>query len=149
MLLSVTNLIKLYPLFFIGGVARRLNLLLGVDIPRDVKIGNGVSFPHNSVGTVIHPNTVLEDHVKIYQNVTLGRSDVYKKKKDANPSFDGFYIEAGACICAGAKIVCKEGKLRIGKNAVIAANAVVLNSVGSGEIWAGIPAKLIGYRDDI
>lgn len=122
-----------------------MNYLLGVDIPRTVKIGDNVSFPHNAVGTVIHDNTVIENNVKIYQNVTLGRADVYTNEAS---EFEGFHIEAGACICAGAKIICKTGILRIGKDAVIGANAVLLNSVGPGEIWAGVPAKLIGYRSD-
>lgn len=37
----------------------------------------------------------------------------------------------------------------IGENAVVAANAVLLNSIGPGEIWGGVPARLLGYRDDL
>lgn len=125
-------------------MAKEINYILGVDIPRGVKIGKGVRFPHNSIGTVIHDNTIIEDDVKIYQNVTLGRADVYSVPKS---EFEGFYLEQGACICAGAKIICKKGTLRIGKDAVVAANAVLLNSIGPGEIWGGIPAKLLGYRE--
>ena len=146
-MLSVTKLVRYYSVPVIGGVAKRLNHWLGVDIPRSVKIGKNVSFPHNSVGTVIHNNTVIEDKVKIYQNVTFGRADVYKAQ--ANPRFEGFHIKKGACICAGAKLICKEGTLVVGENAVVAANAVLLNSIGPGEIWGGVPAKLLGYRDDI
>lgn len=123
-----------------------MNYLLGVDIPRSVVFGKNVKFPHNSIGTVIHDKTVLEDNVKIYQNVTLGRADVYKTSKDANTEFEGFLIKEGACICAGAKLICKEGTLVVGKNAVVGANAVVLHSIGDNEIWSGVPAKLIGMR---
>ena len=49
----------------------------GITLPRQVKLGNNVIFPHNSVGTVIHPNCKIEDNVKIYQNVTIGRADIY------------------------------------------------------------------------
>lgn len=143
MLLKVENLVKLYPIPILGGVAKEINYLLGVDIPRCVKIGKRVHFPHNAIGTVIHDNTVIEDDVKIYQCVTFGRADVYRKGKT---EFEGFYVEQGACICAGAKIICKNGTLRIGKGAVVAANAVLLNSIGPGEIWGGVPAKLLGYR---
>lgn len=146
MLLKVEKLVKLYPIPILGGVAKELNYILGVDIPRCVKIGKRVCFPHNSVGTVIHDNTIIEDDVKIYQGVTLGRSDVYSTHKT---EFKGFYIEQGACICAGAKIICKKGTLRIGRGAVVAANAVLLNSIGPGEIWGGVPAKLIGHRNDL
>ena len=75
-----------------------MNYLLEVDIPRCVVIGKNVKFPHNAIGTVIHDNTVLEDNVKIYQNVTLGRADVYKSSKDANTEFKGFHIKEGALV---------------------------------------------------
>lgn len=148
-LLTVNNMVALYPIPFIGGIAKRINFLLGVDIPRSVVIGKGVKFPHNSFGTAIHNNTILEDNVKVYQNVTIGRADVYKPREKSNPNFKGFHIKKGACICAGAKILCKEGTLVVGENTVIAANAVLLQSTGDNEIWAGVPAKLIGYRDDL
>ena len=147
MLLKVEKLVKMYKIPILGGVAKELNYLLGVDIPRCVVIGKNVKFPHNSIGTVIHDKTVLEDNVKIYQNVTLGRADVYKSSKDANTEFDGFLIKEGACICAGAKLICKKGTLVVGKNAVVGANAVLLNSIGDNEIWSGVPAKFIGMRD--
>ena len=124
----------------------QLNYLLGVDIPRCVVIGKNVKFPHNSVGTVIHDKTVLEDNVKIYQNVTLGRADVYKDR-NGNSEFGGFLIKEGACICAGAKIICKKGTLVVGRNAVVGANAVLMNSIGDNEIWSGVPARLIGMRE--
>ncbi len=90
---------------------------------------------------------MLEDNVKIYQNVTLGRADIYKATKDSE--FEGFHIKEGACICAGAKLVCKKGTLVVGRNAVVGANTVLLNSIGDNEIWAGIPARFVGVRDDI
>lgn len=149
MLLKVEKLVKMYKIPILGGIAKELNYLLGVDIPRCVVIGNNVHFPHNSVGTVIHDKTVLEDNVKIYQNVTLGRSDIYKDKKHADKDFEGFHIKEGACLCAGAKLICKKGTLTVGKNAVVGANAVLLNSIGDNEIWSGVPARFIGMRDDI
>lgn len=84
--------------------------------------------------------------MKIFQNVTLGRADVYKTAKDAPSEFQGFLIKEGACICAGAKLICKKGMLVIGKNAVVGANAVLLNSIGDNEIWSGVPARFIGMR---
>lgn len=75
---------------------------------------------------MIHDNTIIEDNVRIYQNVTLGRADVYKSEKDSPSEFKGFLLKEGACICAGAKLICKKGTLVIGKNAVVGANAVLL-----------------------
>lgn len=128
-----------------GGVARRINLLVGIDLPRSVKLGKNVKFPHNALGTVIHPNTKIESNVKIYQNVTLGRADVYEPE-GTETQFEGFLIKKGACLCAGAKLICKKGILVVGENTVIGANSVLLCSTGDNEIWAGVPAKRIGYR---
>ena len=147
-LFTVTRMVKLYPIPIIGGIAKKINVLLGVDIPRSVVIGGNVYFPHNSVGSVIHCNTVIEDNVKIYQNVSMGRADVYLPMEKANSNFKGFHIKRGACICAGAKLICKEGTLTVGENTIIGANSVLLESTGNNEIWAGIPAKKIGVRKD-
>ena len=73
---------------------------------------------------MIHDNTIIEDNVRIYQNVTLGRADVYKSEKDSPSEFKGFLLKEGACICAG----------------------VLLNSIGDNEIWGGVPARFIGMR---
>ena len=145
MLFTTTNLVRLYKYKFVNKLAYRMILLLGADIPTDVKLGRNVRFPHNSIGTVLHNNTYIGNNVKIYQNVTFGRADIWKSAVESK--FEKFVVEDGAVICAGAKIIGKKGVLTIGKNSIIAANAVLLNSTGENEVWGGIPAKLIGLRD--
>lgn len=54
-------------------------------------------------------------------------------------------MKKGAALCSGAKILCKEGTLRIGHHVIVGANAVVTKSVPPYEIW-GVPAKRIGYN---
>lgn len=39
------------------------------------------------------------------------------------------------------------GGVFVGDNAIIAANAVVVKDVPENAIMAGVPAKIIGYRD--
>lgn len=141
---AVDKLVKMYQIPIIRKLASKLIRLLGADIPLSVKVGKDVTFCHNSVGTVIHRKTIIEDHVKIYQNVTIGRADIYR---DKDYKMYGIIIKKGAIICAGAKVLCKEGILNIGENAIVAANAVLLNSIGDNEIWGGIPAKKIGERN--
>lgn len=51
-----------------------------------------------------------------------------------------------AILCAGAKLLFGEETLVVGKGTIIGANAVLTQSTGEGEIWAGIPAKKIGMR---
>ncbi|MEH7246456.1 hypothetical protein V7114_06610 [Neobacillus niacini] len=140
-------LIKLREIPGMKKVVYRILKARSLEIPVSVKIGKNVSFPHNAIGTVISGFTVLEDNVSIYQNVTLGRADVYVNSSQSKAK--GILIKEGAVICAGAKVLCKEGTLVVGKNTVIAANAVLLNSTGENEIWGGIPARKIGVRQDL
>ncbi len=139
--MRVETCIKLRKNKILNKIIYHILLNKGIDLPAEVKIGKNVKFPHNSVGTVIHNNTIIEDNVKIYQNVTIGRADIDKKMKDSK--MKSIYIEDGAIICAGAKVLCKSGELRIGKNSIVGANAVLLNSIGDNEVWAGVPAKRI------
>ncbi len=54
--------------------------------------------------------------------------------------FDNCVIGAYSTIMYGTKI---------GPNAIIAAGSVVTKDVPSGEIWGGVPAKRIGYVDEL
>lgn len=129
----------------VGGIAYYLLKLLGVEIPRPVKVGEEIELAHGGFGVVIHPQTVIGRHVKIYPGVTLGRADIYRPA--ASSDFKGIVIEDDAILCPGAKILCKEGVLRVGRGSVIGANAVLLESTGENEIWAGVPARRVGTRD--
>lgn len=139
--MKVNTIVKFRKNKILNKLVYHILLNKGIDLPPEVKLGRNVKFPHNSVGTVIHNNTIIEDNVKIYQNVTLRRSDIDKSYKDSK--MERIYIEKGAIICAGAKILCKDGELRIGENSIVGANAVLLHSIGANEVWAGIPAKRI------
>jgi len=57
-------------------------------------------------------------------------------------------IEDDVILCPGAKVLCKEGVLRVGRGSVIGANAVLLQSTGENEIWAGMPAQCVGQRHE-
>ena len=129
----------------IGAIAYYLLKVLGLEIPRGVKVGEYLELAHGGVGVVIHPNTVIGKHVKIYPGVTLGRADIYRPANESD--FSGIIIEDDAILCPGAKILGKQGVLRVGRGSVIGANAVLLNSTGENEIWAGIPAKCVGTRN--
>ncbi|MGB9521357.1 MAG: acyltransferase, partial [Anaerolineales bacterium] len=60
--------------------------------------------------------------------------------------FEGIVIEDDVILAPGAKVLCKEGVLRVARGTVVGANAVLLQSTGENEIWAGIPAHLVGKR---
>lgn len=137
--MNVNTWVKLRKGKFLSKIVQRILLRKGIDIPSNAIINKGVKFPHNSFGTVIHNKTIIEENVQIYQNVTIGRADIYRSYKDSK--MESIHIKKNAIICAGAKILCKEGTLTVGENSVVAANAVLLNSIGDNELWGGIPAK--------
>lgn len=127
-----------FRLFFI------LLKILGIELPRQAKIGKGVVFPHLGGGIVIHPKCIIEDRATIFQGVTIGRANPWKSSDKVK--MGTIYIGEGVYLCAGAKILCSEKDLYIGKNTIIAANAVLTKSTGDNEIWAGIPAVKIRDR---
>jgi serine O-acetyltransferase len=117
---------------------------MGVEIPRSVKIGEALEIAHGGFGVVIHSNTVIGDRVKIYPGVGIGRADIYRPIEQSR--FEGVIIEDDVILSPGAKILCKEGWLRVSRGSVVGANAVLLESTGEDEIWAGIPARKVGSR---
>ena len=130
----------------LGRLAYYTLKLLGVEIPCSVPVGRDFELAHGGVGVVIHSRSVIGDRVKIYPGVTLGRADIHRPMEQS--LFEKIVIEDDAVLAPGAKVLCKEGVLRVGKGTVVGANAVLLQSTGEGEIWAGVPAKRIGKRED-
>lgn len=75
---------------------------------------------------------IIGKNVTILHNVTLGR------KNDSFPIiFDNVYIGPGACVLGGIKI---------GKNSVIGANAVVTKDVPENAVVVGNPSKIVSYN---
>ena len=130
----------------IGRPAYLLLKLLGAEIPRSVEMGPHCLLIHGGFGVVIHPSTRLGDRVKIYPGVTLGRADIHREASGS--AFEAIEIADDVILSPGAKVLGRRGVLRIGRGAVIGANAVVLEDVGENEIWAGVPAKRVGMREE-
>lgn len=130
----------------IGKIAYYLLKLLGAEIPRPVRIGRGFLLLHGGFGVVVHPRTVIGERVRIYPGVTLGRADVHRPIEQS--AFEGIVVGDDVIISSGAKVLCREGVLRLGRGTIVAANAVLLESTGEDEIWAGVPARRVGKRKD-
>lgn len=130
--MKVDTLIKFRKNKLFSKIIHSILLKKGIDLPFSVKLGENVSFPHNSIGTVIHPNTVIEDNVKVYQNVTIGRADVYNDISESR--MKRIIIKKSAILGAGCKILSKDEELIVGKNTIIGANAVLLSSTGDNEV---------------
>jgi serine O-acetyltransferase len=121
--------------------------LLGMELPRTVPIGMDLEIAHGGFGIVIHSKAQIGNRVKIYPGVTLGRADIYKPATES--IFEGIVIEDDVILSPGCKVLCKEGVLRVRRGAVIGANAVLLESTGEWEIWAGMPAHKVGIRKNV
>jgi serine O-acetyltransferase len=98
----------------------------GIDIHPGATIGQYFCIDHGT-GVVIGETTVIGNHVKVYQGVTLGALSVEKAAANLkrHPT-----IEDDVVIYAGATIL--GGKTTIGKNSVIGGNVWLTKSVPAG-----------------
>lgn len=97
----------------------------GIDINPGATIGNYFFIDHGT-GIVIGETTVIGDHVKIYQGVTLGalttRGGQSLRGKKRHPTIrDNVTIYAGASILGGETV--------IGRDCVIGSNVFITHSI--------------------
>lgn len=104
----------------------------GIEIHPGATIGKRVCIDHGH-GIVIGETAEIGDDVMIYQGVTLGGTgkDVGKR----HPT-----IESGVMIGAGAKVL---GPITVGKNAKVAAGAVVVKDVEANSTVVGVPGSVV------
>lgn len=104
----------------------------GIEIHPGATIGKRVVIDHGH-GIVIGETAEIGDDVMIYQGVTLGGTgkDIGKR----HPT-----IESGVMIGAGAKVL---GPITIGKNAKVAAGAVVVRDVEPNSTVVGVPGEVV------
>lgn len=92
----------------------------GVHIGRHCIINTGASIDHEcEIGDYVH----ISPHATLCGNVTIG---------------EGAWIGAGATVIQGVKIGCW---------AVIGAGAVVIKDVPNNTVMAGVPARVVKYKD--
>ena len=124
-----------------GSVGRRAGHLVryrlgeswGVFVNASAQIG-AVRFEHPT-SVVIGAGAVVEDGVRIWQNVTIGADDV---GGTAYPT-----IRRGARLFAGCCIL---GGIVVGEGATVGANSVVVRDVRPGAVVVGAPAREAGGR---
>lgn len=107
-------------------------------IENDVVIGNNVTVKS---GVYLWDGITLEDNVFIGPSVTF-TNDKKPRSKQYLEAFAKTYIEQGASIGANATIL---PGIRIGKNALVGAGAVVTKDVPENAIVIGNPAYVKGY----
>ena len=104
-----------------------LALKLGFSIPENC-FGPGLSIAHYG-SIIVNPNARIGSNCRIHSGVNIG-SD--KDELDAPTIGNHVYVGPGAKVF---------GKIIIGDNTKIGANAVVCKSFSGGGILVGVPAK--------
>jgi UDP-2-acetamido-3-amino-2,3-dideoxy-glucuronate N-acetyltransferase len=110
-----------------------------VFISNKVKIGNNVKIQNN---VSVYDNVEIHDDVfcgpsMVFTNVINPRSFIQRKNEYLDTR-----VRRGATLGANCTIVCG---LNIGEYAFIAAGAVVTKDVPNFALFAGVPAKQIGW----
>ena len=126
----------------------------GAKIGSDVTIGQNV-FVSNKV--VIGNNCKIQNNVSIYDNIFLedgvfcGPSmvftNVYNPRSfvDRKKEYKDTLVKKGATLGANCTIICG---LTIGEFAFVGAGAVVTKDVPPYALFAGVPAKQIGWMSE-
>ncbi len=103
---------------------RKIQYKYAMDIDYRAKIHSTTKFVH-TVGIVIGENAKINANVTILQCVTLGGSF---------NSTNSQIIDSDSTLSAGAKII---GNVKIGKNCIVGANAVVTKDIPDGKVVVG------------
>lgn len=104
----------------------------GIEIHPGARIGRKLFIDHG-MGVVIGETCEIGDDVVIYQGVTLGGTG--KEKGKRHPTIGNRVV-----IASGAKVL---GSFKVGDNANIGANSVVLREVPSNSTVVGIPGRIV------
>ncbi|MBX3100465.1 MAG: hypothetical protein KF761_12915 [Salinibacterium sp.] len=119
---------------------------LGVEFPRSVEWSVPLELAHGAVGLVVHSRTRIGSGVTLMPGVVIGRSDSYIPEQ-AGTATGRVVIGDNVTVGAGAKVLFKPGQeLVIAPGTIVGANAVLLESTGADEVWAGNPARRVGTR---
>ena len=114
---------------WVSQIARRRT---GVEIHPAAKIGRRLVIDHG-MGIVIGATAEVGDDCLFYQGVTLGGTGAARGKR--HPT-----IGNNVMIGCGAKVL---GPFKVGDNARIAANSVVLNEVPPNSTVVGVPGRVV------
>jgi acetyltransferase-like isoleucine patch superfamily enzyme len=113
------------------------NICYGCFIEPRVRIGDRVTLKN---GVYLWEGLVVEDDVFIGPNATFA-NDRYPRSRQRPDKWLVTTLSAGCSIGAGAVIL---PGLRIGRNAMVGAGAVVTRDVPDGKLVVGNPARVVG-----
>ena len=118
--------------FLARWLSQRAKRRTGVEIHPAATIGRRLVIDHGT-GIVIGATAEIGDDCLLYQGVTLGGTGAQREKR--HPTLGN-----NVMIGSGAKVL---GPFKVGDNARIAANAVVLNEVPPNSTVVGVPGRIV------
>ena len=120
-------------------ISQTIRFFTGIEIHPGATIGKNLFIDHG-MGVVVGETSEIGDNVTIYHNVTLGGSspsiDSERQRHEKRHPTIGNDVVIGS----GAQII---GPIKVGNNARIAANAVVVKDVPENATMVGIPARAV------
>ncbi len=120
-------------------ISQTIRFFTGIEIHPGATIGKNLFIDHG-MGVVIGETSEIGNNVTIYHNVTLGGSspsiDSERQRHEKRHPTIGNDVVIGS----GAQII---GPVKVGNNARIAANAVVVKNVPENATMVGIPARAV------
>ena len=122
-------------LFIARLISQISRFLTGIEIHPGAEIGENLFIDHG-MGIVIGETAEVGDNCTIYHGVTLGGTGKDTGKR--HPT-----IGNNVLIGAGAKVL---GPFKVGDNARIGANSVVLKEVPPNTTFTGVPARQAGLK---
>lgn len=126
--------IRLIVKAFCSGLRVLFKVFLNCELPATADVGAGLFLPH-PYNIVIHEAARIGRNCNLGHEVTIGWAG--RGEKSGVP-----VLGDRVFIAPGAKVF---GKITIGNDVAIGANAVVNKSLPNDAVAAGIPAKILSY----
>jgi serine O-acetyltransferase len=114
---------------------RHYSIRFGIDISRDARIGSGFYIGHFG-GIVVNAGVVIGNNCNLSQGVTIGQQN--RGERAGCP-----VVGNNVYIAPGAKII---GRVQVGDDVAIGANAVVVHDVAPHTTVGGVPARVISQN---
>ncbi len=132
-LYKISNKLWKRKLFFVARIISQIaRAITGIEIHPGATIGKRLFIDHG-MGIVIGETAIIGNDVMIFHQVTLGGTG--KQTGRRHP-----IIEDNVMISAGAKII---GRVVVGENSKVGANAVILGDVPKDATVVGCPAYIV------
>ena len=113
----------------------------GASIGLGAEIAEPPTFPHGFFGVFVSEAARIGKSVTLFHQVTIGSNTIKGSK-----GFGAPVIEDGAFIGAGAKII---GGVRVGRNARIGANCVVVKDVPANAVVVSAANRVIEHEEEL